>query len=94
MNNAKQIIEAMIRKRGINKQDAFRIMKITRPTFIKYMQLPMMMNGHRKQRLADALGVSVEVINRIIHSRQPLTFPEMEEVLEQVKENRDGIQAG
>ena len=64
----RQLIEKMIRCRGIYKQDVLQSLDITRPTLIKLLNDVNLMNGYQRIKLAKSLGISVMVIDAIISS--------------------------
>ena len=64
----KQLIEKMIRCRGINKEDVMHSLDITRPTLIKLLGDVNLLNGHQRIKLAKVLGVDVSIIDCIINN--------------------------
>lgn len=83
-----EVIEQCIRKRGITKAEAFRIMKVTRPTFLRLIKQPMQMNGIHRSNLARALGLSVEVVD-VILNRRSMTTDEVEVLLNLIEPRKE-----
>lgn len=65
----RQMIERMIRCRGIYKQDVLKSLGITRPTLIKLLNDVDLLSGYQRIKLAKILGLDVSVIDCIINTK-------------------------
>jgi hypothetical protein len=86
----KEIIEKMIRCRGIRKEDVIQSLGITRPTFGKLLQDVNSLNGHQRIKLAVVLGVDVSVIDCIINNTDKNVSELTQAVLNIIKPIQDG----
>jgi len=66
----KQLLERMIRRRGLKKYHVSEAINCTRPTFNKLMNDTNLMNGHDRNKIALILGIDVSVIVCIINNKE------------------------
>jgi len=81
----KQLIEKMIRCRGIYKEDVMQSLDITRPTLIKLLADVNLLNGHQRIKLAKVLGIDVGVIDCIINNTDETANELTEAILNLIK---------
>lgn len=65
MTETKTMIEQLIRKRGLKIKDALEILSITRPTYLRYVNEPMYMNGYQRKQFANMLGIPSQYMDAI-----------------------------
>lgn len=81
----KQLIEKMIRCRGICKQDILQSLDITRPTLIKLLHDINLLNGYQRIKLANVLGIDVSIIDCIVNNSEGNLIELTETILNLIK---------
>ena len=85
----KQLIEKMIRRRGLTKHVVFQKLNITRPTFLKLIEDVNLLNGHQRKTFSSILGIDVTVLDSLINLSERETERSTTEILNLIKPYRD-----